>query len=85
VSCLSPGPTATAFFREVDAQGLQNGHFDLQDRDDPAAVAAVGIDLMLKGGLSKIVGTKNFLRAQVGRLATRNMVASVSKSILASR
>jgi uncharacterized protein len=84
VSCLSPGPTATSFFRELDAQGVQNGHFDLRDRDDPAAVARMGIELMLGGGLSKIVGVKNFLRTQSSRLAPRSVVAGISKRLLAA-
>jgi short-subunit dehydrogenase len=84
VSCLSPGPTATAFFRDMDARGVENGYFDLRDRDDPAAVAAVGIELMLSGGLSKIVGVKNFLQTQSSRLAPRAVVAGISKRLLAA-
>jgi len=83
VSCLSPGPTDTAFFREVDTRGVEIAHFERRDRDDPARVAAMGIDLMLDGGLSKIVGTKNFLRALSLRIAPRSVVADFSKRVLA--
>jgi uncharacterized protein len=84
VSCLSPGPTATAFFREVDAKGLENGHFDRGDRDDPVTVAAMGIELMLSGRLSKIAGTRNYLRSLSSRVAPRSVVASISKRMLAA-
>ncbi|RLM13072.1 hypothetical protein BIY31_01515 [Gibbsiella quercinecans] len=82
VSCLSPGPTATGFFRAVDAQGITTGHF--QNRDEPADVAKQGIELMLRGGLSKIVGRKNFLRALSTRFAPRRVVANISKRVLAA-
>lgn len=80
VSCLSPGPTDTAFFDGVDSQGVSVGHF--AQRDDAAAVAGMGIDLMLRGGLSQIVGTKNFLRAFSARIAPRSVVAGYSKRFL---
>ncbi|MCD7098098.1 SDR family oxidoreductase [Stenotrophomonas sp. MMGLT7] len=82
VGCLSPGPTATGFFRAVDAQGIATSHF--QHRDEPADVARQGIELMLRGGLSKIVGRKNFLRALSTRFAPRSVVANISKRVLAA-
>ncbi|MCX8997458.1 SDR family oxidoreductase [Rhizobiaceae bacterium BDR2-2] len=81
VSCLSPGPTATAFFRAVDAQGTTTSHF--QNRDEPAYVAEQGIELMLRGGLSRIVGRKNFWRALSTRFAPRSVVANIAKRVLA--
>lgn len=83
VSCLSPGPTATAFFHAMDAQGTATQHF--QHRDAPADVAEQGIKLMLRGGLSKIVGRKNFLRALSTRLAPRGVVANIAKRVLAEK
>jgi len=82
VSCLSPGPTDTSFFARVDALGIQNGHFDKGDRVDARTVAAIGIKMMMAGRISKIVGVKNYLRAWSGRLASRAMVARVSKNLL---
>ncbi len=80
VSCLSPGPTDTAFFNGVDSQGVSVDHFT--QRDSAAAVAGMGIELMLRGGLSQIVGTKNFLRAFSARIAPRSVVAGYSKRFL---
>jgi len=80
VSCLSPGPTQTAFFDGVDAKGISVGYFEA--RDDAAAVAGMGIDLMLRGGLSQIVGTRNYLRAFSARIAPRSVVAGFSKRFL---
>ena len=85
VSCLSPGPTATAFFRGVDEGGIENGHFDKSDRADPRVVAAIGLELMESGKLSKIVGPLNFLRTWSARFASRAMVASISKKLLAPK
>lgn len=40
---------------------------------------------MLRGGLSKIVGRKNFLRALSTRLAPRGVVANIAKRVLAEK
>ena len=42
----------------------------------------IGIEMMFKGQLSKIVGSKNYLRALSARFASRAMVANVSKNIM---
>ncbi len=82
VSCLSPGPTNTAFFRDVDAQGVKIAH--LEQRDDVTKVAAMGIELMLSGSLSKIVGLKNYLRVQSVRISPRSMVAAIAKRLMSA-
>ena len=84
VSCLSPGPTDTGFFGEIDAQGVHNGHFAKAGRHDARAVAEIGLATMMAGDLSKIVGAKNYLRAWSARLAPRTMVARLSKGIMRS-
>ena len=85
VTCLSPGPTATGFFDSFDERGIHNGHFDKGNRHDARHVARIGIDSMLAGKLSKIVGTVNALRSFSGRLAPRRVVASVSKQLMQPR
>lgn len=82
VSCLSPGPTDTSFFANLDERGIENGHFQASSRHDARRVAEVGVALMLAGRLSKIVGTVNTLRAFSGRLAPRRVVAAVSKRLM---
>lgn len=83
VSCLSPGPTDTAFFDEVDPRRIAGGHhFGKSSRADPRAVARAGVDLMLEGGLSKVVGAGNRALVFGNRFAPRPMVAAISKRLL---
>ncbi|RYZ07103.1 MAG: SDR family NAD(P)-dependent oxidoreductase [Myxococcales bacterium] len=82
VTCLSPGPTATAFFGDLERRGLSNVHFQPAVRDSAAAVAEVGLDALFSGSLSRIVGTKNYWRAWSARLAPRSVVASIAKSMM---
>ncbi len=46
VTCLLPGPTETAFFERV---GMRDTRVDRQRKDDPAEVARIGFDAMMKG------------------------------------
>ena len=84
VSCLSPGPTDTGFFGEMDAQGVDNAHFAKSDRHQPREVAEIGVAMMKRGELSRIVGAKNFIRAWSSRIVTRAMVARIAKGIMVS-
>jgi uncharacterized protein len=84
VSCLSPGPTDTGFFSDIDARGVDSAHFARDARDGAREVAQIGLDMMMSGSLSKIVGTRNYLRAWSGRFASRAMVARFSKGIMRS-
>jgi hypothetical protein len=85
VTCLSPGPTDTGFFSGVDSAGGATSHFDKGSRDSVATVAKLGLDAMLAGELSRIVGVGNALRAFSLRFASRRMVASVSKNMMAPK
>jgi short-subunit dehydrogenase len=85
VTCLSPGPTDTGFFNGVDRAGGATSHFDKGSRDSVATVAKLGLDAMLAGNLSRIVGVGNALRAFSLRFASRNMVANVSKNMMAPK
>lgn len=82
VSCLSPGPTDTGFFGEIDAAGVANPHFEKSGRDDVRKVAQIGVDMLATGQLSRIVGAKNKLRAWSARIATRAMVARISRGVM---
>ena len=46
------------------------------------AVAQAGVDLMLSGGLSRVVGVGNRAMVFSNRFAPRTMVASISKRLL---
>ncbi|MBU2550559.1 MAG: SDR family oxidoreductase [Proteobacteria bacterium] len=81
VSCLSPGPTESAFF---DRSGLGNGTNGLmapQNRMSAREVALRGVRALAKGELSVIPGLKNNVLAHSGRLAPRKVVARVSKAV----
>lgn len=83
VSCLAPGPTDTAFFNSVDPQRIDGGHFFRQEsRTDPRKVAQAGVDLMVRGGLTHVVGTTNRLMILGNRLVPRAMVAAITKRML---
>jgi short-subunit dehydrogenase len=46
VTCLMPGPTETEFFERADMLDTQVGQ---QEKDDPADVAKIGFEAMMKG------------------------------------
>jgi short-subunit dehydrogenase len=83
VSCLAPGPTDTAFFNNLDPQRIDEGHFfGKKGRGDPRMVAQAGIDLMVRGGLTQVVGAANKFMVFSNRFAPRAMVAALSKRML---
>jgi short-subunit dehydrogenase len=82
VSCLSPGPTDTGFFAEIEARGVSSAHFDRAARHDARTVAQIGLDMLDAGALSRIVGAKNKLRAFSARLAPRAVVARFAKNLM---
>jgi hypothetical protein len=82
VSCLSPGPTDTGFFIGLDEGGVQGGHFDKKRREDARSVAEIGLETLFAGRLSKIVGSRNALRAFFVRFAPRATTARISKNMM---
>ena len=83
VSCLAPGPTDTAFFNSVDPQRIDGGHFFRKEgRTDPRRVAQAGVELMVRGGLTHVVGASNRLMILGNRLVPRAMVAAITKRML---
>lgn len=83
ISCLAPGPTDTAFFNSVDPQHISGGHFFRKEgRDNPLTVAQAGVELMLRGGLTQVVGNTNRLMIFSNRLAPRSIVAAITKRLL---
>lgn len=85
VSCLSPGPTDTGFFNDIDKGNVKNSHLNKGARTSVIDVAKIGIDALEKGKLSVIVGTMNRLRTFSARFASRNAVATISKKIMKSQ
>ena len=75
VTCLMPGPTETEFFERADMLDTQVGQ---QEKDDPAEVAKIGFEAMMKGEGDVVSGWKNKLQAALanvipaGRLAEQH-------------
>jgi short-subunit dehydrogenase len=60
VMCLMPGPTETEFFERADMLDTQVGQ---QEKNDPANVAKIGFEAMMKGKGDVVSGWKNKLQA----------------------
>lgn len=83
VSCLAPGPTDTAFFDSIDPRQIGGRHFFRKaGRVHPRGVAEAGVDLLLNGGLSRVVGLANQVTVLGNRFAPRSVVAALSKRLL---
>ncbi|MEJ8570462.1 SDR family NAD(P)-dependent oxidoreductase [Microbaculum marinum] len=72
VTCLMPGPTDTDFFRRADMLDTKVG---TQDKDDPAHVAKVGYDAMLKGEGDVVAGWKNKMQAAMAHVMPADQLA----------
>jgi len=82
VTCLSPGPTDTAFFNTIDEKGSLTSHFDKGSRMSSKKVAEIGVKALFNNKLSVMVGGLNKLRAFSLRFASRSMAAGISKRIM---
>lgn len=83
VGCLAPGPTDTDFFDTFDKRDHAGCHlFQKKSRADPRVVARAGVELMLSGGLTCIVGAKNKFMTLGNRFVPRSVVATISKRLL---
>ena len=72
VTCLMPGVTDTAFFERADLMDTKIGE---AEKDDPADVAQVGFEAMMKGDDAVIYGWKNKLSVAEGRLMPSSRLA----------
>ena len=73
VTCLMPGATDTAFFERadmLDTAVAQGG------KDDPADVAKVGFEAMMRGDGDVVSGWKNKLQTTVANVTPAGMLAS---------
>ena len=85
VTCVSPGPTNTDFYKTMDKDGADNKELTKAGRKSPAEVATVALAALDARALSKMVGTRNTLRAWSARFAPRSLVAKLSKNLLRSQ
>src|ERR1051325_1875879 len=72
VTCLMPGPTETDFFERADLLDTKVGQ---QKKDDPADVAKVGFEAMMKGEGDVVAGWKNKIQTAVASITPSGVLA----------
>jgi uncharacterized protein len=72
VTCLMPGPTDTEFFERADMLDTRVGQ---GKKDDPAFVAKVGYEAMMKGEGDVVAGWKNKLQTAAAAVTPADMLA----------
>ncbi|MBN9559519.1 MAG: SDR family NAD(P)-dependent oxidoreductase [Alphaproteobacteria bacterium] len=72
VTCLMPGATETDFFETADMLDTKIGQ---QKKDDPAMVAKVGFDAMMKGEGDVVAGWHNKLQAAIANVTPAGILA----------
>jgi short-subunit dehydrogenase len=77
VSCLMPGPTDTEFFVRADMLDTKVGASD--KKADPADVARIGFDAMLKGEADVVAGWKNKLEVALTKVLPGEAVAEMHR------
>ena len=79
VSLLMPGPTDTEFFERADLLDTKVGA-DMK-KDDPAMVARVGFDAMLKGEADVVAGWKSKLQVVSSKVLPAQAVAQAHRKL----
>ena len=79
VSCLMPGVTDTHFFARANMLDTKLGQQD--DKADPAEVAKIGYDAMMKGEADVVAGWKNKMQAALLRVTPAEMVAEQHRKL----
>jgi uncharacterized protein len=72
VTCLMPGATDTEFFERADMEDTQIGQ---DKKDDPADVAKVGFDAMMRGDGDVVSGWKNKFTTVLASVTPAGMLA----------
>lgn len=72
VTCLMPGATETDFFERADMLDTKVGQ---SKKEDPADVARVGFDAMMRGDGDVVSGWKNKLQAAIANITPAGMLA----------
>jgi short-subunit dehydrogenase len=72
VTCLMPGATETDFFARADLLDTKLGQ---QEKDDPADVAKVGFDAMMRGDGDIVSGWKNKLFSAIANITPAGILA----------
>jgi short-subunit dehydrogenase len=72
VTCLMPGATETDFFERADMLDTKVGQ---SEKDDPADVARVGFDAMMRGDGDVVSGWKNKLQSAIANITPAGVLA----------
>ncbi|MGC4083779.1 MAG: SDR family NAD(P)-dependent oxidoreductase [Vicinamibacterales bacterium] len=72
VTCLMPGATETDFFERADMLDTKVGQ---SKKDDPADVARVGFDAMMRGDGDVVSGWKNKLQSAIANITPAGVLA----------
>jgi short-subunit dehydrogenase len=78
VSLLMPGPTDTAFFERAE---LLDTRMAGMKKDDPAMVARVGFDAMLKGEADVVAGWKSKLQVVASKVLPAQAIANTHRRL----
>jgi uncharacterized protein len=72
VTCLMPGATETEFFERA---GMMDTKIGQAKKDDPAEVARIGFDAMMRGDGDVVSGWKNKLQSAVAAVTPSSVLA----------
>jgi uncharacterized protein len=72
VTCLMPGATDTDFFKRA---GMEDTKVGQDEKDDPADVARVGFDAMMRGDADVVSGWKNKLQSTIANVTPNTVLA----------
>jgi short-subunit dehydrogenase len=78
VTCLMPGPTDTEFFERADMLDTKVG---TQKKDDPADVAKVGFEAMMKGEGDVVAGWKNKIQTAAATITPSGVLAEMHRKM----
>ena len=78
VTCLMPGATETDFFETADMMDTKIGK---AKKDDPAMVANVGFDAMMRGDGDVVAGWHNKLQAAIAPVAPSGALAEMHRGM----
>ena len=78
VTCLMPGPTETEFFERAD---MLDTKVAIEEKDDPAEVAQIGYDAMMRGEADVVTGWKNKLQSTIANVTPSGVLAEQHRRI----
>ena len=81
VTCLMPGVTDTEFFERADLMDTKVG--TQENKADPAKVAEVGFEAMMKGESDVVAGLKNKLQVAMAGITPKEVLAEQHRKMAA--